>query len=714
MSDQLFSRFWPRISHLKPMLQPQVQAVRQTFRGEEWIVLQDQASGQHHRLSTSAYFFVSLMNGERSLEEIWRTVLEKLDSDVPDQGELLQLLTMLYRADLLNLDELPDFDELAERIEKRRVMERKRLGNPLSIRLPLWNPDRFLTRTYPLVKWVFTPWAAFAYLLLLVSGLVQLGLHWETISGSLSDRLLAAESWIPLFFTYPLVKLLHELGHGYTVKHWGGHVRQLGVMLLVFFPVPYVDASDSASFPDKRQRALVGAAGILVELGIAVVALMLWSKMEPGFVRALLFNVMVLSGISTLLFNGNPLLRFDGYYVFSDLIEVPNLGTRGGRYFRYVLAHCLGVKGVTSPANDPVEARWLLGYAILSFCYRLTVMTTIALLLINNYFVVGALLAIWVLFSMILSPIFKGIWYLYDNPQLEGWRGTALLKVTAAFCVLLAFVLLMPMPHSTTAQGVVWLPEEALVRAEVDGRVSKVAAKYQGEVPSGHPVLSLDNPLTDNRVRQLQTTLEEMKLQRRSMAATDRSAMKGVEEQIIQVQANLEDARREQASLQVVTKRSGFLVLPNPRDTAQRYVFRGDTIAYVLPRAAPTIRVVVPENRIDMVRNQLVAVSVRPSWDLGESYRGELLREVPAATNALPSPAFTVEGGGEWIPDPSARNPLTSIEPIFVIDLAIPGAPQVTDWAGARVHVRFDHGFESVGDWLWRFLRLLFLRELNV
>jgi len=128
------------------------------------------------------------------------------------------------------------------------------------------------------------------------------------------------------------VKALHELGHAYALKHWGGEVHELGLMFLVFLPVPYVDATGSASFGQKWQRALVGAAGIIVELLLSAIALFIWLNAEEGLVRAFAFNVMVIGGVSTVFFNGNPLLRFDGYYILSDLVEIPNLGDRSKRY----------------------------------------------------------------------------------------------------------------------------------------------------------------------------------------------------------------------------------------------------------------------------------------------------------------------------------------------------------------------------------------------
>ena len=150
-----------------------------------------------------------------------------------------------------------------------------------------------------------------------------------------------------------MVKSLHELGHAFATKVWGGEVHEVGLMLLVFIPVLYVDASASAAFRQKHRRIVVGAAGILVETTLAALAVIVWVYGSPGIGRAIAFNVILIGGVSTLLFNGNPLLRFDGYYIFSDLIEVPNLATRANAYLFYVIQkHLFKIDSVDSPVAD--------------------------------------------------------------------------------------------------------------------------------------------------------------------------------------------------------------------------------------------------------------------------------------------------------------------------------------------------------------------------
>ena len=144
----------------------------------------------------------------------------------------------------------------------------------------------------------------------------------------------------------------------------------MGVMLLVFTPVPYVDATASTAFSDKYRRMVVAGAGIMVELLLAAVAMWAWAGLAPGLARDAAFDVMLIGAGSTLLFNGNPLLRFDGYHVLADAVEIPNLGIRSNRYLLYLGQRwLLGLRDVRSPVTTPGERPWLIVYGIASAIY---------------------------------------------------------------------------------------------------------------------------------------------------------------------------------------------------------------------------------------------------------------------------------------------------------------------------------------------------------
>ncbi len=370
MSEKsLLSPSWYRVAGLRLRLRAHARFHRTLYRGQLWYVLQDRTSGRFHRLSPAAHLLVALLDGQRTLEDAWGMACERLGEDALTQEEVIRLLGQLHAADVLFGDVPPDIDELADRGQRqRRRRVTMSLLNPLAVRVPLLDPDRFLDATAGISRLVFSAFGAVVFLATLIYAGLLAAQNWRPLTENIADNVLAADSLLLLLVTYPIVKALHELGHAYAVKRWGGEVHEMGVMLLVLIPVPYVDASDSMSFPEKGRRALVGAAGILVELFLASVAMIVWVNAEPGLWRAFAFNVMLIGGVSTVLFNGNPLLRFDGYYVLSDLIEIPNLANRANQYIGYLVQrYAFGVTGLDSPATTRGEAPWLFGYAIAAF-----------------------------------------------------------------------------------------------------------------------------------------------------------------------------------------------------------------------------------------------------------------------------------------------------------------------------------------------------------
>ena len=427
MSESPFSPAWYRCAGLKPQLRSHARIHRHEYREELWYVLEDLSSGRFHRFTPPTYFVIGLMDGSLTVEEIWRHALEELGEDAPTQGEMIQLLAQLHGSDALQTDVPPDVLELFTRHNRqRRAKWKQRLLNPLAVRIPLFDPERFLVRLMPLVRPLFGWFGAALWLSVVALGLASLLAHWSELTEDVADRALSVTNLFALWLVYPLVKALHEFGHAFATKRWGGEVHEIGIMLLVLFPVPYVEASSASAFQSKWQRMLVGAAGILVELFLAALAMLVWVNVESGVVSTVAYNVMLIGAVSTLFFNGNPLLRFDGYYVLADAIEMPNLAMRSKRYLAYLVQHYLfGVSDAKSPATRRDERAWLLLYGVASFCYRMFIMFFIVLFVAGKYFIIGALLAVWAVVMQIVVPFAKMLSFLVTSPQLRRSRARA-------------------------------------------------------------------------------------------------------------------------------------------------------------------------------------------------------------------------------------------------------------------------------------------------
>ena len=593
------------------------------------------------------------LDGRRTLQSVWDEVLAELRDDAPTQDEIVNLVGRLNAADLMRFDVTPDVAELLDRRQRREHRQTLgRLLNPLSLRMPLWDPDAFLTH---LVRWLapLPAWlVAAAWLALVGTALALAPPHWNELTKNFGERLMAADNLWLLAVAFPLLKAAHELAHGWAVKRRGGEVHEMGLMLLVFYPVPYVDASAASAFPDKRARMGVGAAGMLAEMALAAAAFLCWLALEPGLARSIAYNMIVVGGITTVLFNANPLLRYDGYFILVDWLEIPNLGQRATAHWQYLAnRYLLGVASAEPPPATRQERRWFLAYAPLATAYRLSVTFGIAWFVAQHYFVVGVLLAAWALATGIVWPVLKAAKAIATQPQYTSRAGRVGTGLAAAAATLGAALFVVPLPHHTTAEGVVWLPEQALLRAGADGFVSRVALDAGTRVAPGATVVEMIEPTLQARLVGQQARVEEAEA--RLDAAWARPAEAGrLGEELQHERAARDRLADEAARLTVRPAAAGVLMLDRAADLPGRFLRRGDIVGHVIGSHTPYAKVVVAQDEGDRVRSQTRRVEVKLPQALAQTLDGRLVRAVPKASRELPSAALGAAGGGTIVTDP--------------------------------------------------------------
>lgn len=714
-TEAYLSASWYRVASLRPALKSQARIRRHRFRSEVWYVVQDPASGRFNRFTPAAYQLLGLMDGRRTMDEVWTTAIEQLGDDTPSQDEVIRLLSQLHAADLLHCEVSPDSAELFERFERQnRARQKSNWRNPFSIRFPLWNPDRFLSRTLPFLQPFFSWWGALLYGAVLGMGVALAALHWPELAENLSDRVLATENLVVLWLCFPVVKFLHELGHGYATKAGGGEVHEMGVMLLVFTPVPYVDATAASGFRSKWRRVLVGAAGMLTEVFIASLFMLVWVAAEPGWLRAVAFNVILIAGVSTIVFNGNPLLRFDGYYMLSDLIEIPNLASRGNQYWRYLAErYVFRMAHVEPPPLAAGERRWFLFYAPAALTYRTFVLVAIVLYIAAEWFFIGVALAIWGAVMMLVWPILKFVGYLLSLPRLARARQRAIAISGLAFALLLGFLLAVPMPFRIQAEGVVWLPAEAHVRAGADGFVRSVLVRPAAEVMPGMPLVESHDPVLTAQLRVAEARIAELEARLNFQLFAERVQAEITRQELMRERAHYEHLFERAQALVARSAVGGRFVIERPGDLPGRFFRKGDLLGYVVQDQRRTVRVAVAQDDVDLVRSRLVRVDVRPAERLADAYPATLVRAVPAAKDQLPSAALSSEGGGKIAADPRDPKGGKSLASTFQFDLELP-AEAPGDNYGGRAHVRFVLEPEPLAQQWYRRLRQVFLAQFHV
>ena len=488
----------------------------------------------------------------------------------------------------------------------------------------------------------------------------------------------------------------------------------MGIMLLVLTPIPYVDASSASAFRTKWERILVSAAGMAVELFIAALALFLWANMEPGTIRSSLYNMIFIAGVSSVLFNGNPLLRYDAYYMLGDLLEIPNLGPRGLRYLGYLAQrHLFGLRDLEPPLSTSGERAWFFLYSVSSFIYRMIIYASIVLFIASKFFAAGVIMAGWAVVSMIILPTGKGIRFLLSSPRLVRRRARAISVTALAVACVVAIISLVPVPLSTTTEGVIWIPEQCFVRARTEGFIDRLIAASGSNVKKGDPLVECSDPLLPRRIQVLESQVRELKALYDTQILSDRVQAEITHEEMKHVSAQLERSREQAAELMIYSSAAGTFLSPMAQDLPGRFVKRGELLGYVLDRSTITARVVVSQSDVDFVRQRTSELKIRFPEKLAETIPAVIKREVPAATDQLPSRTLSQQGGGEIAIDPRDMLGVKAFQKIFLFDIELPEHLGLFN-VGGRVYVRFDHGREPLV-WRWyRSIRQLFLRRFNV
>jgi putative peptide zinc metalloprotease protein len=665
-SSQTFSDAWHRVAGLRASLRPDVRVRRQTAHGTRWYVLSNPLSNEFFRVTEDAHLFLSRLGANRTVDQAWRDTLANDPESMLSQQEVVQLLGQLNLSNLLRADRAGASASLFERYRQRRGRERRALlMSVLSIRIPLFDPDRMLDRARPLIRALISPLGLLAYLLLLVLGLKALMDRGDELFHQAAG-LLSPDNLGLLYLGFAITKVVHELGHAAVCKRFGGEVHTMGVMLLLFAPLPYVDASASWGFRRSAPRMLVGAAGVLAELAVAAVAAMVWAYSAPGVSGALAYNVIFAASVSTLVFNLNPLLRFDGYHMLVDLIGMPNLFQRSRAQLRYLgQRYLLGARLATPVADSRTEA-WLLPlYGAVSALYALMLMATIAFFIAEQYLDLGLLLAVLLVLSATVLPLGKLLRHLLLSPQLAQQRARAIVSAAVLALVLLGFLGWVPFPDRVRAAGVVESKVFRQLSSESAGFLAELLVKPGEQVNAGQALARLDNPDLLVEIRASRMQLQQIQVQLLRAQALALADLAPLHQQRLAAEAGLADLERQLAALTVVAPVSGVWSAGEVEQGRGRWFPRGAAMGTIIDESGHRFVAILPQVATHLFNGTIERAEVRLGGEEGQNL---LLRDVsvmPFEHGVLPSRALGFAGGGDIAVQPGDPNGVVAAEPFF-------------------------------------------------
>lgn len=711
MQSAFLSPDWYRVEFLKLRRRSNVQVVRHAYRNQPWFIIQDLQAGKFHRLSPQSFSIFSRMNGEKTVHQLWEIACRQFPDAPPSQTEIIQLLSQLHNADLVIGDKRPNMTEINRRAaEENRKTTLGYFKNPLSVRLPLFDPEPILKKCIPLACLIFSPIGGIVFLLILLAAALVAMMSWQHLEAPRVETILSANNIAYLAISYVFVKAVHELGHGFAIKRYGGEVREFGIMMLVFFPVPYVDASHSTFFTSKYQRIVVSIAGVAVELSIAALALIVWALSDEGVLSTLAYNLFLIGGISTLLFNGNPLLRFDGYFAFADLIESPNLGQRSNQYFWYLFQKfILGHKEAYRPVTGIREEKWLFGYSVAAFLYRVFVMILISLYIASAIPILGVILVLWSLYMVFLAPMVKGVKFLMTDSRLDTIRGKSLFRLLIVFSAGALLFFWVPFPHSTTMGAVLDGPSGSQVRINGNGFANEILVGNGQQVQVGQELLRLSDPLLQDELSLAMADLEDALLRLAIVPLSDVNARSAWLEQTEFFEARLSELLQRERDLTARAPASGIFAFPDEDRLLGRFLQQGEIVGYILHTENRVWRAAAPADRATFIDTEAASVTIRIETIADGIFPAHITSRSPEVTTRLASFALTNRAGGHLVIDPQFDEP-TSIMPVVNYTLAIADHHEVGVLPhGTRAIIRIVHEPKPMAPRVMRAIRRTFL-----
>ena len=561
-------------------MRPDLSARLHRYHGRTFWVVKEPVGLNYFRFHEEEYAILGMLDGMTSLDELKEQFEQQFQPQKITYHDLLQFVGMLHRSGLVISESAGQGQQLCKRRNEKKWREfMGKLANVFALRFRGVDPERFFNAIYPYVGWFFR-W--YTVLFVMAIGLAALSLVLVNY-GEFNRRLPAfheffgPKNWLYLGATMAVVKVLHEFGHGLSCKHFKGECHELGAMLLVFTPALYCNVSDSWMLPNKWHRAAIGAAGMYVELFLASIATFIWWFSSPGLLNSIALSVMFICSVSTVMFNGNPLLRFDGYYILMDILEIPNLRQKSTEITkRFFVWLCLGIEQPENPFL-PHKHQWAFGlYTVAAVIYRWLVVFSI-LFFLNKVFepyglkIIGQLIALSGLIGLVVQPAWALWKFFYTPGRMHKVKRERIAGTIAVAAVAIAFVLFVPLPYSVKCSFEVQPRAAQQVHAVVPGQITQVVLRPGQAVQPGDPILKLSNPDLQLELLELEGRYEEAKQtieNLRSQGYADPSALYQLEiaQKIAEAAKQQLDAKREEYDRLTVVAPEGAkgTIIPPP------------------------------------------------------------------------------------------------------------------------------------------------------
>ncbi len=492
----------PKAPPVKMKMRSDLTFDRMAYQGVEYWVIKEPVGQKYYQFPPHVFYLLRELDGTKSIDELQDNYHDEFAPKRITRQDLQQLLTRFHQDGLVISNMPGQGPELLKRGQKNRRMELVgAFSNVLAIRYKGFDPERILNAMLPWTWWIFTKIAVYFTFFFAAIALVSVLVNWSVFQAKLPgfDAFFDPKQWYLFGAVLAVTKVFHEFGHGLSCKRLGGECHEIGFMLLVLTPCLYCNVSDSWRLPNKWHRAAIGAAGMYVEIILATIATFVWWFVQPGLVQDICLRVMLVSSVSTVLFNGNPLLRFDGYYILSDLLEIPNLNQKSTKALTTLLGrNWLGLE-IPDDQLMPTNRPWAFAmFTVAAFCYRWFIMFSIIFFLMQmlepyNLESVGVGIAMFSMIGMIVMPGYKLYKYMSVPGRMHQVKKVRFFVVLGCFLGVIGLILFIPLPHYLRCNFVVMPNQIETIWVEEGGLLEGCDVKPGENVVVGQTLARLSN-----------------------------------------------------------------------------------------------------------------------------------------------------------------------------------------------------------------------------
>ncbi len=705
--------------HLRPKLRPDLIVQPQFYEGMTHYVVKDPIGLKYFRFKAEEYFLLQQLDGKQNLQDVKRAFERKYRPQTISIDDLTRFIAQLHEAGIAQLDTAEQAKVL---IKRRRKNRWKKIGqffaNILYIKIPIIDPEKLLTGMYPYFRWIYTPYFITFSVGMMLAAITLVASQWSTFHAKLPEfqSFFTIRTIVAFWCSLAVVKIIHEFGHGLTAKHFGGEVHEMGMLFLVLTPALYCDVTDSWLLPSKWKRIWISAAGIYVECFLASIATFVWFYSEPGLTNSLAMATMFICSVNTVLFNANPLLRYDGYYVMADWLEIPNLRIKSTQFFTYLIQE--KVLGLEIPVQSymPRARRSLFViYAIASYLYRWVV--TFSILYFLSQFLkpyklqsVSYMLALGSLVPLLALPCYQMFKFVRQPGRMRKVKKARAASFAAVAVAIVAGILLIPTPLRVQGTLVLTAAKPAEIYAEIPGRLVALGFKDGDWVKKGDLIAQLSNPEKQRERTQLQEA------QSVSFAKAAWFGMLSDLDSRAQAKTQNDLYEKLDPAVNKINEQLGKLNLYAPRDGQVMGLPHHEKLGQWVKPGKPFCEVGDPHKlEAHMILDQgdidLVKVDKR-AWikiygDSEETWKSHVGEIAKRNRDEIPPELSNTVGGDiatKQDPKTGAVKPITAVYEVIVpMD-----NPDLKLQPGLRGFAKIDGGTHTFGWWLWRVITKTF------